>query len=145
MLNTTVRTDATVASRLAFASGCRSVSSPGSTQSSVITPPPAATRAGPTQLSPAEAQLRDHVRANHEAHVALLERAVNIASGSPNPAGVRRVGELVGTQLAELGFTARMVDMPASMRRGGHIAERQPRWPEKRAAVLIHRLITGPR
>lgn len=82
--------------------------------------------AGPLQLSPDEARLRDHVRTNHEAHVALLERAVNIASGSQNPAGVRRVGELFGAQLAELGFTVRMVDMPASMRRGGHlVAERQ--------------------
>lgn len=70
--------------------------------------------------------MREYVRAHHEADVALLERAVNISSGSQNAAGVRKVGELFGAQLAELGFTARMTDMPPSMRRGGHlVAERQ--------------------
>jgi glutamate carboxypeptidase len=77
--------------------------------------------AGPVELSADEAKIRDYVRAHHDADIALLERAVNISSGSQNVAGVRKVGELFGAQLAELGFTARMTDMPASMRRGGHL------------------------
>jgi glutamate carboxypeptidase len=77
-------------------------------------------------LSSDEMKVRDQVRAHHDADIALLERAVNISSGSQNAAGVRRVGELFGAQLAELGFTVRMSEMPTSMRRGGHlIAERQ--------------------
>ena len=81
--------------------------------------------AGTTTLTTAEQKIRDYVRAHHEQDVALLEKAVNISSGSQNTAGVRKVGELFGAQLAELGFIVRMSDMPASMRRGGHlIAER---------------------
>jgi glutamate carboxypeptidase len=81
---------------------------------------------GNVTLSSEEMMVRDQVRAHHDADIALLERAVNISSGSQNAAGVRRVGELFGAQLAELGFTVRMSEMPTSMRRGGHlIAERQ--------------------
>ncbi|MEO7455960.1 MAG: M20/M25/M40 family metallo-hydrolase [Gemmatimonadaceae bacterium] len=72
-------------------------------------------------LSPDEARARDYVRAHHDADIALLERAVNISSGSQNAKGVRQVGELLGAQLAELGFTVRISEMPASMRRGGHL------------------------
>lgn len=76
-------------------------------------------------MSAEETTIRDYVRAHHDADIALLERVVNISSGSQNPAGVRQVGELFGAQLAELGFTVHMSEMPASMRRRGHlIAER---------------------
>jgi glutamate carboxypeptidase len=90
--------------------------------------PPAALGAPVTStaLSAEETKVREYVRAHHEADIALLERAVNISSGSQNAIGVRRVGELFGAQLAELGFTVRMSEMPSSMHRGGHlIAERQ--------------------
>jgi glutamate carboxypeptidase len=88
--------------------------------------------AGPIVLTADEAKIREYVRAHHDADIALLERAVNISSGSQNVAGVRKVGELFGAQLAEMGFTVRMTDMPASMRRGGHL-------------IAEHRGTTGPR
>lgn len=81
---------------------------------------------GTVTLSTDETKVRDYVRAHHAEDIVLLERAVNIPSGSQNAAGVHRVGELFSAQLAELGFTVRMSEMPASMHRGGHlIAERQ--------------------
>jgi glutamate carboxypeptidase len=82
--------------------------------------------AGPVILSADETKTREYVRAHHDADITLLERAVNISSGSQNPVGVRKVGELFGAQLTEMGFTVRMSEMPASMHRGGHlIAEHQ--------------------
>jgi glutamate carboxypeptidase len=70
--------------------------------------------------------MRDYVRARHEDDVALLERAVNISSGTQNVAGVRRVGDLFGAELAALGFTVHWADMPPTMRRAGHlVAERR--------------------
>lgn len=103
---------------------CRSVTSVPA-PSPAATTPSSSVPAGVTALSADEARLRDYVRTHHEADIALLERAVNISSGSQNPEGVRKVGELFGAQLAELGFTVRMTEMPASMRRGGHlVAER---------------------
>lgn len=81
---------------------------------------------GPVVLSPVEAALRDFVRAHHDDDIALLERAVNISSGTQNLTGVRRVGELFGAELTALGFSVRWADMPASMHRAGHlIAERR--------------------
>ena len=92
------------------------------------TPAPAVsapTPIGSATLSAEESRLRDYVRANHERDVALLERAVNISSGTQNLGGVRRVGDLFANELTALGFTTRWAEMPASMHRAGHlIAER---------------------
>jgi glutamate carboxypeptidase len=80
----------------------------------------------PAVLSAPEAALRDYVRAHHDDDVALLEKAVNISSGTQNTAGVRRVGDLFAQELAAMGFTVRWAEMPASMRRAGHlVAERR--------------------
>jgi Acetylornithine deacetylase/Succinyl-diaminopimelate desuccinylase and related deacylases len=81
---------------------------------------------GATTLSPAEARLRDLVRARHEDDVALLQRAVDISSGTQNVTGVRAVGDVFARELTSLGFTTRWAEMPAGMRRAGHlVAERR--------------------
>ncbi|HET9013382.1 MAG TPA: M20/M25/M40 family metallo-hydrolase [Gemmatimonadaceae bacterium] len=92
-----------------------------------VSPPPVvAAPAGPLALSPIEASVRDYVRAHHEQDIALLERAVNISSGTQNLAGVRRVGDLFAAELSTMGFSVRWAEMPASMRRAGHlVAERK--------------------
>ena len=102
---------------VAFLSACRTTSSSPSRAPATVHAVPS----GPVVLSADEARIRDYVRAHHDADITLLERAVNISSGSQNAAGVRRVGELFGAQLAEMGFVVRMSEMPASMRRGGHL------------------------
>jgi glutamate carboxypeptidase len=90
-------------------------------------PAPAPSPAAPAMaLSPAEARLRDEVRARHEQDITLLETAVNIPSGTQNVAGVRRVGELFASELTALGFSVRWATMPETMRRAGHlVAERR--------------------
>jgi glutamate carboxypeptidase len=112
----------------AFVTSCRT-GTPSSVSTPVSSPTPTPSvslPAGSTSLSAEEAVIRDYVRAHHEQDIALLERAVNISSGSQNVKGVRQVGELFGEQLAAMGFTVRISEMPASMRRGGHlIAERK--------------------
>ena len=91
------------------------------------TPAPApAVVAGPVVLSPTESRVRDYVRAHHDDDIALLERAVNISSGTQNVAGVRRVGDLFASELTAMGFVVHWSEMPASMRRAGHlVAERR--------------------
>lgn len=88
---------------------------------------PVANRAvGNVTLAPIEARLRDYARAHHDEDVALLQRVVDLSSGTQNVAGVRRVGDLFAAELSALGFTTRWVDMPPSMHRAGHlIAERR--------------------
>ena len=88
-------------------------------------PDAAPVSAGPAQLSAIEVRIRDYVRAHHNDDIALLERAVNLPSGTQNIGGVRRVGDLFASELAAMGFTVRWAEMPAAMRRSGHlVAER---------------------
>jgi Acetylornithine deacetylase/Succinyl-diaminopimelate desuccinylase and related deacylases len=80
----------------------------------------------PAALSAPEVAIRDYVRAHHDDDVTLLEKAVNISSGTQNVAGVRQVGDLFAQELTALGFAVRWAEMPASMHRGGHlVAERR--------------------
>jgi glutamate carboxypeptidase len=72
-------------------------------------------------LTRSEQQLRDWVKAHREEQISLLERMVNIPSGSLNVAGVRAVGMVFKAELDALGFTTRWAAMPAAMNRGGHL------------------------
>lgn len=58
------------------------------------------------------------------AGLALLERLVNINSGTMNFAGVRQVGAILRAQLDSLGFETRWVDGAAFNRAGHLVAER---------------------
>lgn len=77
-------------------------------------------------LTPAEQKLRDWVAAHHAEEIGLLQRMVDVPSGSLNVAGVKAVGALYQAELDALGFTTRWSDMPASMRRGGHLVAHRP-------------------
>lgn len=72
-----------------------------------------------------EAALVDHVEAHREEALALLERAVEINSGTMNFEGVRKVGEIFAEQYEALGFAVRWVDGEAFERAGHLVAE----WP----------------
>ena len=84
----------------------------------------------PSPLSRDERAIAEYVDAhNHEA-IALLERAVNINSGTQNFAGVREMGRLAAAQLEPLGFTTRWIDGAAFKRAGHLIAEHQAAGPK---------------
>jgi glutamate carboxypeptidase len=74
----------------------------------------------PAPLSRAERTIVDYVDAHNQEAIALLERAVNINSGTQNFAGVRAMGTLAAAQLEALGFTARWID-GAPFKRAGHL------------------------
>src|SRR5438093_12927882 len=61
---------------------------------------------------------------NHEA-LALLERVVNINSGTQNFEGVREVGRAFRAELDVLGFSTRWVD-GAPFKRAGHLVAHHP-------------------
>ncbi|MBI1731584.1 MAG: M20/M25/M40 family metallo-hydrolase [Gammaproteobacteria bacterium] len=77
-----------------------------------------------TQVDSSTAAIAAHVDASQEAAFALLERAVNINSGTFNPAGVRRVGDLFRAEFDALGFATEWVD-GASFGRAGHLVARR--------------------
>lgn len=56
-----------------------------------------------------------------EEAVDLLERLVNINSGTLNQQGVQDVGAVLRVELDKLGFQTRWIVMPTELQRGGHL------------------------
>lgn len=78
-----------------------------------------------TGLTPEERALATYIDAhNHEALV-LLERVVNINSGTQNVEGVREVGRTFRAELDAIGFSTRWVD-GTPFKRAGHLIADHP-------------------
>ena len=74
----------------------------------------------PTGLSAQEKALAAYVDAHDAEAIALLERSVNINSGSMNLDGVRQVGQLFRAEFDALGFKTEWID-GAAWSRAGHL------------------------
>ncbi len=79
----------------------------------------------PSGLSADERALAAHVDTRGAEALALLERVVNINSGTQNFEGVREVGRVFRSELDALGFTTRWVD-GAPFKRAGHLVADHP-------------------
>ena len=90
-------------------------------------------------LSPLERKLVASVDRHLPQSLALLERAVNVNSGTLNLPGVRQVGDLFAGELARLGFKTRWADGTTWGRAGHLIAEHGSRGPK---VVLVGHLDT---
>lgn len=77
------------------------------------------------QTREAEDTIVATVAAEHDRHVALLERMVNQNSGTLNLPGVRAVGDMVRAELEPLGFAVEWIDM-AETGRAGHLVATHP-------------------
>jgi glutamate carboxypeptidase len=71
-------------------------------------------------LSPDERTLVAYVDEHNQQALALLERVVNINSGTQNFEGVREVGRVFRAEFDALGFTTRWID-GAAFKRAGHL------------------------
>lgn len=96
--------------------------------------------AGAAPLTKPERAMSASVEASRERDIALLQRLVEINSGTLNTAGVEAVGRIVGSELQELGFQVRWVPMTQTGRAGHLIAER--RAPRGKRLLLIGHLDT---
>jgi glutamate carboxypeptidase len=72
-------------------------------------------------LSKDEKQLLKIVEKYHDESVQFLEKTVNINSGTYNMEGVKKVGMIYREMLDQLGFATKWIDMPAEMKRAGHL------------------------
>lgn len=90
------------------------------------------------QLTPLEQRIAADVRARSSEAITLLEQAVDINSGTMNHAGVRAVGKLYRSELDKLGFTTRWIELPAEMRRAGHLVATREGKQGKRLLLLGH-------
>src|SRR5690348_7037826 len=80
---------------------------------------------GQSSLSATERAIARAVDAHRDESLALLERIVNINSGTMNFAGVRRVGDALRAQFDALGFKTRWVE-GAGFNRAGHLVAEPP-------------------
>ncbi len=72
-------------------------------------------------LSAKESEIAAWSEDHHEEAIALIERLVNINSGTMNHAGVREVGAVLDAELRELGFKAEWIEQPPEVQRAGHL------------------------
>jgi glutamate carboxypeptidase len=79
----------------------------------------------PQSLSPDERAIAAYVDAHNDEAIALLERVVNINSGTQNLEGVRQVGAVFRAELDRLGFKTEWVD-GAAWQRAGHLVATHP-------------------
>lgn len=92
------------------------------------------------KLSPEEQRIVNYIDAHKDEAIALLERVVNIESATQNTAGVKQVGQVFKTEFESIGLTARWIDMPPEMKRGGHLLAENtnPNARGKRILLLGH-------
>lgn len=89
-------------------------------------------------LSPGEARLAAAVDRHEPAALLLLERLVNVNSGTLNRAGVREVGAMLAPEFERLGFRTRWVDGAAWNRAGHLVAERRGRSGSPTVLLIGH-------
>ncbi|MBP9897267.1 MAG: M20/M25/M40 family metallo-hydrolase [Gemmatimonadales bacterium] len=95
-----------------------------------VTAVPAAANAQGVTLTRTERAIVTAVDRRNADGLALLERLVNINSGTANHAGVRQVGALLRERLDALGFTTRWEDATAVDRAGHLVAEHRGPGPK---------------
>lgn len=89
-------------------------------------------------MSAVERKIRDYVRAHEAEQIALLEKAVNISSGTLNLQGVRTVGRLFEPQFSSIGFAAQWVALPDAVGRAGHFFAEHKGTRGKRLLLIGH-------
>src|SRR5687767_13790093 len=89
-------------------------------------------------LSPLERRIVHAAAAEVPAAISLIERNVNVNSGTLNVAGVRRVGELDRPVLDSRGFTVWWAEVPASMKRAGHLIAQRKGTRGTRILIIGH-------
>lgn len=81
-------------------------------------------------VDPVESKILARVDAEQPRALALLERAVNINSGTMNFVGVRQVGELFKQEFVELGFDVQWIEGEPFSRAGHLVASHGDRGPK---------------
>ncbi len=90
------------------------------------------------KLSAEEQKIVNYIDANAKDAVALLEKTVNVESPTENLSGVKQVGAIFKDEFAALGFDARWIEMPAEMKRAGHLWAEKKGTKGKRVLLLGH-------
>jgi glutamate carboxypeptidase len=90
------------------------------------------------KLSKKETQILKLIDQNYDESILFLEKVVNINSSTNNTQGVRDVGRLFDEQYKKIGFATQWVDMPAEMKRAGHLFAEHKGAKGKRLLLIGH-------
>jgi glutamate carboxypeptidase len=90
------------------------------------------------KISVEEQKIINYIDAHTEEAIALLEKTVNIESPTEDMAGVRQVGTIFKNEFESLGFNAKWIEMPAEMKRGGHLTAQLSGTKGKRVLLIGH-------
>jgi glutamate carboxypeptidase len=72
-------------------------------------------------LTKIEKKVNSIIDKNNDYALKLLEKVVNINSGSLNKKGVKKVGDVFAAEFESIGFTPSWIDMPEELNRAGHL------------------------
>lgn len=89
-------------------------------------------------LSPVEKRMVEQVKLDKNNQLHLLEKLVNIQSGTLNIKGVRQVGKVVSKELQSLGFKSKWINEPANMHRAGTLVAVHHGKQGKRLLLIGH-------
>jgi glutamate carboxypeptidase len=90
------------------------------------------------ELDRTERAIARHAAAGQPAAEALLQKVVDIESPTENAPGVRAVGDAFAEELRAIGFRTRWVELPAGMKRAGHLVAETGGSRGKRLLLLGH-------
>jgi glutamate carboxypeptidase len=89
-------------------------------------------------ISPQEQKIVDFVDKSSPDAIRLIEKLVNIESPSEDLVGVKNTGTLLMPEFRSIGMSVRWIDMPAEMKRGGHLLAETSGSQGKRVLMLGH-------
>ncbi|MDQ3710616.1 MAG: M20/M25/M40 family metallo-hydrolase [Acidobacteriota bacterium] len=90
------------------------------------------------KISADEQKIVNYVDAHTEDAITLLEKTVNIESPTENLNGVKQVGIIFKEEFESLNFTSKWIEMPAEMKRAGHLIAEKNGTKGKRILLIGH-------
>lgn len=90
------------------------------------------------QAAPTETQIKAYIAKQQSEQLSLLEKMVNINSGTANIAGVRQIGEILKPLFEQLGFKTYWVEEPSDMNRAGTLVAEHLGTRGKRILIIGH-------
>ncbi len=90
------------------------------------------------KISADEQKIVNYIDAHTEDAITLLEKTVNIESPTENLKGVKQVGMVFKGEFESLGFVSKWIEMPAEMKRAGHLMAEKNGTKGKRILLIGH-------
>jgi len=90
------------------------------------------------KISADEQKIVNYIDSHTEDAIKLLEKTVNIESPTENLKGVKEVGIIFKEEFESLNFASKWIEMPAEMKRAGHLIAEKKGTKGKRVLLIGH-------